>query len=250
MPSRDRMGLTDLSDSLAPDLVPMPGDAHDVCPICRSGRTSASAPCYSCQQTTGQVSHPTKQVIPISYYTKPSRLRDRMHDYKEHEDAEVRRTEGRAVAAIVARYLNEHAAALADSFGGWNAAVAVPSTTRPGPPALQTAIEEHFGDVVGPFENCLTLGSGQMGFNEASENGFQVVGHIASRSFLLIDDTFTTGARLQSAHHALASAGATVPVSMVVTRKINPSETYGTEALWERQRKVPFRFDDPPWWTA
>ena len=173
-----------------------------------------------------------------------------MHDYKEHEEAEVKRTEGRAVAAIVARYLIEHAAALADSFGRWDAAVAVPSTTRPNPPVLQTAIEEHFGDIVGTFENCLTRGSGQMGFNRASETGFEVVGDIAGRSFLLIDDTFTTGARLQSAHHALAGAGAAVPVSLVVTRKINPSKEYGTDALWERQRQVPFRFDDPPWWKT
>ena len=244
------MNLTNLSDSLVLELVPMPGDADDVCPLCRSGRKSPPALCYSCQQTSAQVSRPTKQVIPISYYETPSRLRDRMHDFKEHEDAEVRRTEGRAVAAIVARYLGEHAAALADSFGGWDAAVAVPSTTRSGPPALQTAIEEHFGDIVGPFESCLTVGSGQMKFNEASESGFEVVGDIADRAFLLIDDTFTTGARLQSAHHALASAGATVSVSMVVTRKINPSEAYGTDALWERQRQVPFRFDDPPWWKA
>ena len=244
------MDLVDLSDSLAPDLVPMPGDADDVCPLCRSGRTSPSALCDSCQRTSSQVSRPIKQVIPISYYTTPSRLRDLMHDYKEHEEGEVRRIKERAVAAIVARYLNEHAAALADLFGRWDAAVAVPSTKRPGPSALQTAIEENFADTVGAFENCLAPGPGLMKFNEASESGFEVVGHIADQSFLLIDDTFTTGAHLQSAHHALASAGATVSVSMVVTRKINPSEIYGTDALWERQRQVPFCFDDPPWWRA
>lgn len=244
------MDLVDLSDSLAPELVPMPEDADDVCQLCRSGRTSPSTLCRGCQQTSSQVSRPTRQVIPISYYMKPSPLRNRMHDYKENENEQVRRTQRRAVAAIAARYLSEHAAALADTFGRWDKAVAVPSTKRTGPTALQTAIQENFGDIFGAFENCLEPGPGRMKFNEASESGFAVVGRIAGRSFLLIDDTFTTGARLQSAHHALASAGAKVPVSMVVTRKINPSQTYGTEALWERQQQIPFRFDDPPWWKT
>ena len=244
------MELADLSDSLATELVPMPGDADDVCPLCRSGRTSPSALCYSCQRTSSQVSFPAEQVIPISYYTTPSRLRDRMHDYKEHEDERVKGTERRAVAAIFARYLDEHADALADLFGQWDAVVAVPSTKRPGPPALQTAIEEHFGDKVGPFANCLTQCSEEIERNQASEGGFEAVGSVEGRSFLLIDDTFTTGAHLQSAHHAMAAAGATVPVSMVVTRKINPSDKYGTDKLWERQSQVPFRFEDPPWWKA
>lgn len=188
------------------------------------------------------------QVIPISFYAKPSWLRDLMHDYKEHENATTRQDKGRAVAAILARYLHEHANSLASAFGRWDAVVAVPSTTRPGISALQKAIECSFGDTVGTFENCLRPSSGEMDFNEANESGFEVVGDIAGRSYLLVDDTFTTGARLQSAHHALSTAGATVPVAMVVTRKINPSEEYGTDALWERQRQAQFRFEDPPWW--
>lgn len=248
------MGLAKLSDSLASKLVPIAGDAEDVCPLCRTGKKPEYLLCWSCNETSSQVSCPETRVIPISYYKKGSPLGELMHNYKEPGDAKVRRKEKRAVAAIFARYLREHAAALANSFGEWEAVVAVPSTRRPrrrsSPPALQAAIEDHFGHIVGTFETCLKLGSESMGRNAASESGFKVIGDIEGRSFLLIDDTFTTGARLQSAHHALVSAGATVPVSMVVTRKINPSEEWGTAALWERQSNVRFCFDDPPWWKA
>ena len=73
--------LIALSDALASELVPMPADAPDVCPMCRSGRTSPNGLCNSCSGTSCQVAYPCPMVIPISFYTKPSRLRDRMHDF-------------------------------------------------------------------------------------------------------------------------------------------------------------------------
>ena len=57
---------------------------------------------------------------------------------------------------------------------------------------------------------------------------------------LLVDDTYPTGARLQSAHHGLVAAGSTVVAAIVVTRKINPDPRYGSDRLWERQAAVPF----------
>ncbi len=187
-------------------------------------------------------------IIPISFYAKPSRLRDRMHDFKEHAEPAVRASEGKAVASIVARYISEHGTALAERFGAWDATVAVPSTHHDDPPLLQTSIEQNFPDVLTPFDQPLSRGTSDMGFNQASETGFSVTDDVVGQRFLLLDDTFTTGARLQSAHHALIAAGATVPVAIVVTRKINPSTTYGGLDMWDRQTKIDFRFDSPPWW--
>lgn len=87
-----------------------------------------------------------------------------------------------------------------------------------------------------------------MGFSQASETGFAVTGDIAGDRLLLLDDTLITGARLQSAHHALVAAEAIVPVAIIVTRKINPSTTYGSLNMWNRQTETAFRFDSPPWW--
>ena len=89
-----------------------------------------------------------------------------------------------------------------------------------------------------------------MGFNHASETGFSVTDDIAGNRFLLIDDTFTTGARVHSAHHALVAAGAVVPAAVIVTRKINPSAAYGSLNMWNRQTQIEFRFDAPPWWCV
>ncbi len=188
-------------------------------------------------------------VIPISFYTKPSRLRERMHDFKGHTDPVVRASEARAVAAIAARYILEHGNALVEIFGDWDATVAVPSTNHDDPAALQTAVEDNFPGVLAPFTRPLIRGPGDMGFNQASETGFSVA-DIAGNGFLLIDDTFTTGAHLQSAHHALVAAGATVPAAVIVTRKINPNAIYGSLEMWNRQTHIEFRFDSRPWWCA
>ena len=242
--------LVAISDALAVELVPIPVDAPDVCPMCRSGRTSPLDLCNSCIRTSGQVAYPCPAVIPISFYTTPSRLRDRMHDFKEHTDPVVRASEGRAVAAIAARYILEHGTAMARRFGGWDATVAVPSTHHDNAPALQTAIETNFPNVFAPFARPLIRGSGDMGFNHASETGFSVTDDIAGNRFLLLDDTFTTGARIQSAHHALVAAGAVIPAAIIVTRKINPSTAYGSLDMWNRQTQIEFRFDAPPWWCV
>jgi predicted amidophosphoribosyltransferase len=239
------------SDTLAPELVPMPPDAPDVCPLCRSGRTRPDRPCFSCGRTAAQVPHPCGLVIPISYYTTPSVLRDRMHDYKEHPDPAARDEQARNVAAILARYLVEHRDAFVARFGDWEDVVAVPSTHHDNAAALQAAVEANFPDALRPFARHLTRGPGAMTFNQASPTGFipAAGAAVSGRRMLLIDDTYTTGARLQSAHHALVAAGATVVAAVVVTRKINPDPRYGSDLLWQRQTAVPFDFRSAPWWA-
>lgn len=244
-------GLNASSDLLAPELVPMPKDAPDVCPLCRSGRTRQDRLCFSCERTSAQVLYPCELVLPISYYTTPSALRDRMHDYKEHPDPAVREDQSHSVAAILARYLVEHHDALIARFGAWDEVVAVPSTHHDNRPALQTAIEANFPDALGPFTRPIEHGPGAMTFNQASPTGFiPIAGSaISGRRMLLVDDTYTTGARLQSAHHGLVAAGSTVVAAIVVTRKIKPDPRYGSDRLWERQTAVPFNFCSPPWWV-
>lgn len=245
--------LTATSDALREELVPIPADAADVCPLCRSGRTQPTRLCFSCERTSGHVEFPCLGIVPISYYTTPSRLRERMHDFKEHASEEVRAIESRSVASIASRYVAEHTNRLAAVFGPWDGTVAVPSTHHRNISALQTAIETNFPGPFAPFERPLTYASGsRMGFNQADEGGFVLDPHcdVEGRRYMLIDDTFTTGARVQSAHHALVAAGATVRVVLIVTRKINPDSKYGTDQLWDRQSGVPFNFQAPQWWDT
>ena len=238
--------LVGVTDAIVVELVPMPPDAPDVCPICRSGKSLNFPTCWSCGHVRAQVAYPCPIVIPISFYRKPSPFRERMHDYKESPDLSVRLAQSRIVGGILVRYLVENGEQLADTFGKWDAVVPVPSTKNPAPSALTHAITEDYSDFVTPIE-WLVRGTGSMKFNNASQSGFEVSAEIGGAKVLLVDDTFTTGARMNSAAHALRAAGAVIIAGLVVARKINPPQ-FNTGDLWERQAAIPFDFADEPWW--
>jgi predicted amidophosphoribosyltransferase len=241
--------LIDLTDSISSELVPMPEDAPDVCPICRTGKRPSDTTCWSCSRVLSLVSRPTRNLIPISYYQTPSPLRERMHLYKESDDEAERLLEGKAVAGILTRYLVEHGDRLVEVFGPWDVVVPVPSTKTSPPSALTTALVTSYSEVVEPPTELLALGQGEMSRNNPSENGFVVTKSVEGVRVLLIDDTYTTGSRLQSAAHALQETGAEVVAGIVIARKINPDARYNTLDLWERQSRIPFNFESLPWWA-
>jgi phosphoribosylpyrophosphate synthetase len=60
---------------------------------------------------------------------------------------------------------------------------------------------------------------------------------------LLVDDTLTTSARLQSAASALLLNGASTVVAIVVGRVINPDWNDNSRRIWEQAREIQFSFD-------
>jgi orotate phosphoribosyltransferase len=60
---------------------------------------------------------------------------------------------------------------------------------------------------------------------------------------LLIDDTFTTGARIQNCASALTLAGADVVGAVIVGRFMRPDWSAETQALRNRQRALRFDFE-------
>lgn len=251
-----KRALVELTDSVADGLVPMAPDAADVCPLCRAGKGPRQAMCDSCRKTTQQVESPIQTVIPVSYYVKPDDgeesgpFRDAMHGYKESPDPAERAAFGEIVGGILARYLFEHGDALIEVFGEWDEIVVVPSTKSPPPSRLARILGAEFSNVVSPPAELLTNGPGEMGFVRASKAGFQTTADVSGARILLIDDTFTTGARMQSAAHALHAGGADVVVGMTVARKIRVNDKYKTVDLWRRQSTTPFFFAERPWWAV
>jgi phosphoribosylpyrophosphate synthetase len=89
--------------------------------------------------------------------------------------------------------------------------------------------------------------------NRASDRGFRVTSDVANRRVLLIDDTLTSGARLQSAASVLQLAGAEVVAGLVVGRVYDPTFGHRSQELWDHARSRPFSFDscciEEPQWT-
>lgn len=94
-------------------------------------------------------------------------------------------------------------------------------------------------------ERLLAPGPGVIARNAAADDGFIASPNAQGRRVLLIDDTFTSGAKIQSAASALAIGGATVVAGVVLGRVIDPTNPAYPEPaeLWKRQSRIPFRFD-------
>jgi hypothetical protein len=88
-------------------------------------------------------------------------------------------------------------------------------------------------------------GEGSAGARNSPNPDAFVASGTAGLRVLIVDDTFTSGAKLQSAATALAEAGAevvgTVPVGRVIS---TGNDRYPENAgLWKRQRGIRFDFD-------
>ncbi len=248
--------LVELTDPLATALVPVPGDGPDVCPHCHTSKDEQYDLCYSCNRLREALGELRPPVIPISYYHRPgdgeppSVLRDLMHDYKEHEDPDRREAAAQSVAAILARYLHEHGAALRERFGGWDLAAVVPSKKHTERPRLEVALGPYQA-ILGEVRPLLEAADGAIGRSQPNRQAFVTTTDVAGVSVLLMDDTFTTGATLHSAAEALFDHDATVVAAVVVVRKINPDPRWAnTQQVWDRQSAISFDFREHPFWVT
>jgi hypothetical protein len=223
----------------------VPAAGPGVCAVCRSGPGPGLAVCRSCTEVMRQVSYPTPNVIPISLYTLESEL---WHVLRYYKDASGPGAEffGLQVAAIIARFTAWHLRCAAGLLGGDPAVVtSVPSTRpeqRPGPHPLETAIAR-VGPLASRYAPLLVRGPAPVDHKLADDDAFAVPRRLSGERVLVVDDTLTSGARLQSAVSALRLNGASAVAVIVVGRVIDPGWNDNSRRIWERARETPFSFD-------
>ena len=107
----------------------------------------------------------------------------------------------------------------------------------------------HAGDrhASGPIRDraadLLRRGPVQLDHRRADDLGFLVDADVGGARILLVDDTLTTGARVQSAASALQLAGGRVVAAVVVGRVIRPEWSKEGAALWRAARSRRFSFE-------
>ncbi|WP_433222902.1 ComF family protein [Dactylosporangium sp. CS-047395] len=147
------------------------------------------------------------------------------------------------VAATLARFLASHWACVTELINGEPTVVTtVPSTGgRLGVHPLVTAV--HRVAALGPLHReLLTLGDARIERLRATDRGFVSAGDLAGQRVLLIEDTFTSGARTQSAASALRRGGARSVGVLAVGRVVEPGHCGGCERVWRYATAEPFRF--------
>jgi hypothetical protein len=224
---------------------PVPIAGPGVCTVCRSGPGPGLSVCRSCTEVMRQVTYPTPVVIPISLYTLDSQL---WHVLRYYKDASGPGSEFYAlqVAAIIARFTARHLRCVAGLLGGDPAVVtSVPSTRpqqRPGPHPLETAIAR-VGPLASRYAPLLVRGPAPVDHKLADDDAFAVPRRLSGERVLLVDDTLTSGARLQSAVSAIRLNGASAVAAIVIGRVIDPAWNDNSRRVWERARQTPFTFD-------
>lgn len=223
--------------------VPPPRDG--VCRTCH-GASGGFPKCWSCKTVMSQVSHPCPLVVPISLTHENNQHYDSLKRYKAQWLSSTARSNAElAVAALLNRFLRQHRTCIAAAAGeDWDLITIVPSTRHPEGPHPMVGVIQRSPWLEDQFRLVLGSGSDKLGFNNASDKGFGVTEDVKGRSILILDDTYTTGARSQSAASALTQAGARVVAIVPAGRFIRPRSDHPENgALIEEAKLLSFSFD-------
>jgi predicted amidophosphoribosyltransferase len=224
---------------------PVPRAGPGVCRVCHSGPGNGQHLCPSCLLTTEQVTKPTMTVVPISLYRTPGPLWQVLRAYKDGP-APARAALTTHIAAVIARFTGTHLRCLDGVLGGAaDLVTTVPSTradTRRGAHPLQTAVRS-VASLARLHAPLLTGGPAAAGHGQADDRAFRVTQPVHGARVLVIDDTFTTGARAQSAASALHLTGAAAVAVLTIGRVIWPEWNDNCRHIWDRACERPFTFE-------
>jgi len=191
-----------------------------------------------------QVSRPIELVVPISLTELLGQLHHVLRSYKRDDyPADVRDKFTLQISALLARFLASHAECIRSAaHQDWDCVTIVPSSQgRVGVHPLARAMTM-FRSLRDQYRPLLEPGSEAAAHNRASDTAYTVTSNVVGLKVLLVDDTFTSGARVQSAASSLHLAGAVVVAAIPVGRVIKPDFSPESAAVLAREREEPFDF--------
>jgi adenine/guanine phosphoribosyltransferase-like PRPP-binding protein len=185
-------------------------------------------------------------LAPVTAVT-PYRVGDEMHrllrGYKDASEAEARSARTARLSGLLRRWLGNNCGRLLARTGGpWDMVVGVPSSHRPGAPV--DALVQAVPALARQHRPLLVRGREPTDHLVASRWGFVVAADGDSANWtrgdraLVVDDSFTTGARAQSAVAALRMAGLRVAGVLVVGRVVAPETAPWQAAYWRSTQDV------------
>lgn len=220
----------------------VPPGREGVCATCHAAARPDRRRCATCVRTQAQVSRPAPRVVPISLFQTGDPYWHLLRRYKDSWDATERMALRRQLARILAQFLRYHLGCLAPGpLPRWRITT-VPATHRRADARPLEQLVRASPWLARRHVRVLRTARAPE-HNAASDTAFRVTRRVSGRAFVLIDDTFTTGASVQSAASALQLAGARVLAVVVLGRVVNPAAAPQEAALWQAARSRPFRLD-------
>lgn len=201
--------------------------------------------CFACRWVARRLGVVLAPVLPMQLCPLPGPLYTVLMGYKESPVAEARARFGPIVRALTTAFLRAHGDCIAALAGGRpDFVLPVPSTARPGGspiarvPGLAAEVESALPGVRWTGLLCRT--GEPIGHMRPSARAFAVPptlrGRVAGRRLALLDDTYVSGARAQSAAAALRRAGATSVVVVALGRVLRPDRVPAHAAFLGRRQ--------------
>jgi predicted phosphoribosyltransferase len=218
-------------------LNPLPPTAADVCSVCLTF-THGFGTCYPC----GHNARFSDAVLPISFSVHFGQLHTALQQYKRSAPKVARPLQVQ-LAAVLWRFIEGHERCLAAAAGAdeFHIVTTVPSSD-------QQRDEAHplrgiVGELVGPtrdrYRRLLRRSGTPVPDREVDPGKYNPTEDLGGENVLLIDDTWTTGANVQSAAGALKTAGTRRVAALVIGRHIH--EDFQDNA--QRLKALPRPFD-------
>lgn len=202
------------------------------CPVCFGAKGENYQRCHQCQKLVGSQYGLIDALAPVSYALQGEQHAQNLQAYKFPNPSSTLKTR---LTALAWTFLRRHKPCLFQAAGGeFTHYTVVPSTrNREGPHPLTSLVQLTLPSIsVEANPACPTE-------REVRPDRFQVSVNLTAARVLILDDTWTTGSRVQSLSHTLKAAGATTTVAVVLGRWLTPS--YSTAVpLWEAARQQPF----------
>lgn len=246
-PRRAR-SITEASAPLEHYLIPVPATGQDVCSACRGPVTSNYVQCYRCHESSRALgSMGLDAVAVISLAPRQEQMGRDLTTYKHpNVPSHLRASRSLGLAAVVWRWLAVHERCIARTAGsaGFDLVTTVPSTRgRASTHPLTTVVGELVTDARQRARDLLTLSRADLGQRVLAQDRFVANADLQGHDVLVIDDTWTTGAKIQSAGAALKAAGAGTVAGLAIGRWINAD--YANNAAWlTDKRRFPWVWDE------
>lgn len=187
--------------------------------------------CFACRTVARRLHLPLVPVLPAHLCPAPGPLYSVLMGYKESPVEEVRRHNTEVLRAHFASFFDDHEACVTAALGGPpDLVLPVPSTHRPGPSPLEQALHG-FAALTGWAApswapSLLRRTSVPVGHMRPQRDAYAVAdgarARIAGARVLLLDDSYVSGARSQSAASALGHAGARARLIVPLGRLLRP----------------------------
>lgn len=212
---------------LRPSLVPVPAAAQmGICPICHSSRRDEYPTCSPCSNAA--VLDPP-EILPITMSIAGETVHHHLRMYKDALDAQTRARLTKRLAALLSVFMDNHSKCV----GEWDVVTAVPSPARVAMAPVIAKLKIFHGR-----GNQALQSRGRTAERVPDLEQFAVVKDVGGKRVLLLDDTFTSGAKVFSAAAALRAAGADVIGPVVIGRHVQTSWQPSQEMMsWLADRR-------------